>query len=591
MQHSKCCSDLCAFEMTRGAVGPMPAARPRRAGPSAATRMRRPPAETFDGERGSTWRRRTQLETRMPIPIGTIRNASTPGDDIVQAVRRVLPPVGQRAEAIQKLLDMLGRHLAGKEVLPREALVRLIEDLARVLKFPPLPQETGRAFVRRLVEVVEALPLPERLAIERQLGGGGLARRLAALTQSEPSAGFGNPTTPLPTGGIRNLPLQLPMPHQAAAAQTPPSSDPALLQAMLKKTYGADDGGADDGGVPAERPPEEELQAAEPGEPTRAAPGRGSPPTARHGQLLVGNGVLAASTASAGVAEEGVEAAAATQPALAEGSESVAATAAGDEVLPALVEGNEAAVSRPSAEALPEKPDQTSGGAEADTGQGDPGTDVDGFETDGTYGPSRPKGTDARQPAQPSAPRAVPPASALADAVEAMLQGLDLPGPMTEDRPALAMKEAEREPVPARSMPAEAEHLAEGPRLAEDIQPIAEPTGVEKTETASRGSPAVQRQGSAGEDVTMQQAIALLVESGLPEIIPFAMVPYPPAGEDAEDGDGRTDRYPGDDGEGAEAEDREDEKKGQDAENDGDDAADPEASDAYDLYRKLGDLG
>ncbi|MEJ6848975.1 hypothetical protein [Sinorhizobium fredii] len=527
----------------------------------------------------------------MPIPIGTIRNASTPGDDIVQAVRRVLPPVGQRAEAIQKLLDMLGRHLAGKEVLPREALVRLIEDLARVLKFPPLPQETGRAFVRRLVEVVEALPLPERLAIERQLGGGGLARRLAALTQSEPSAGFGNPTTPLPTGGIRNLPLQLPMPHQAAAAQTPPSSDPALLQAMLKKTYGADDGGADDGGVPAERPPEEELQAAEPGEPTRAAPGRGSPPTARHGQLLVGNGVLAASTASAGVAEEGVEAAAATQPALAEGSESVAATAAGDEVLPALVEGNEAAVSRPSAEALPEKPDQTSGGAEADTGQGDPGTDVDGFETDGTYGPSRPKGTDARQPAQPSAPRAVPPASALADAVEAMLQGLDLPGPMTEDRPALAMKEAEREPVPARSMPAEAEHLAEGPRLAEDIQPIAEPTGVEKTETASRGSPAVQRQGSAGEDVTMQQAIALLVESGLPEIIPFAMVPYPPAGEDAEDGDGRTDRYPGDDGEGAEAEDREDEKKGQDAENDGDDAADPEASDAYDLYRKLGDLG
>ncbi|MEY9561533.1 hypothetical protein [Sinorhizobium fredii] len=66
----------------------------------------------------------------MPIPIGTIRNASTPGDDIVQAVRRVLPPAGQRAEAIQKLLDMLGRHLSGKEVLPRDALVRLIEDLA-----------------------------------------------------------------------------------------------------------------------------------------------------------------------------------------------------------------------------------------------------------------------------------------------------------------------------------------------------------------------------------------------------------------------------------------------------------------------------
>lgn len=529
----------------------------------------------------------------MPIPIGTVRNATTPGDDIVQAVRRVLPPAGQRAEAIQKLLDMLGRHLSGKEVLRREALVRLVEDLARVLKFPPVPQETGRAFVRRLVEVVEALPLPERLAIERQLGGGGLARRLAALTQSGSSAGFGNLTTPLPAGhtGIRNLPLQLPMPRQTAAAQTPASSDPALLQAMLKKTYGADDAGADDGGTAGELVPEETQQAPGPGEPTRTAPGRGSPPTARQGQAPAGDGVLAGSTASPGVAEEGVEAAV-TQPVLAENSERVTATAAGDDVLPALVEGDEAAVSRPAAAAPPEKPDQTSVGAEADSGQGDPGADVDQFETDGTYGPSRPKGTDARQTAQASAPRAALPASAFADAVEALLQdSLDLPGPMTEDRPAMAMKEAEREPVPARSMPAEPERLAEGPRLADDIQPVAEATGAEKTETASPGSPAVQRQSAAGEDITMQQAIALLAESGLPEIIPFAVVPYPPAQEDADDGDGRSDRYPGDDGEGAEGEDREDEKKGQDSENDGDDAADPEASDAYDLYRKLGDLG
>ncbi|ACP27310.1 hypothetical protein NGR_c35880 [Sinorhizobium fredii NGR234] len=519
----------------------------------------------------------------MPIPIGTIRNATTPGDDIVQAIRRVPPPTGQRAEAIQKLLDMLGRHLSGKEVLPRDALVRIIEDLARILKFPPLPQEGGRAFVRRLVEVVEALPLPERLVIERQLGGGGLARRLAALTQSGPSAGFGNPTTPLLAAGIRNLPLQLPTPQQAAAPQALPSRDPALLQAMLKKTYGADDDG-----TAAELAPEETQQAAESGQPTQAAPERGQPPTARYGQSPAGNSDLAA--VSDRLAEEGVQTAEATQSALAENSESAIATAAGDEALPALAEADEAEVPRPLAEAPHEKPDQTSGAAEA-TGQGD----IDGFEADGTYGPSRPKGSDARQPAQASAPAKTLPEYPLADAVEALLQAsLDLPEIAADNRRPSVPGGGERGPAPTRSAPERLDRLPDGsaPDNAEaSADPIAGPTVAEETETASGGSPAAQRQAPAGEDVTIKQAIALLVESGLPEIIPFAMVPYPPAQEDADDGDGRTDRYPGDDGEGAEGEDREDEKKEQDPENDGDDAADPEASEAHDLYTKLGDLG
>ena len=93
----------------------------------------------------------------------------------------------------------------------------------------------------------------------------------------------------------------------------------------------------------------------------------------------------------------------------------------------------------------------------------------------------------------------------------------------------------------------------------------------------------------------MQQAIALLVESGLPEIIPFAMVPYLPAKEDADDGHGKTDRTPRDDREGdagTEPEDRDEEQKGQDPENGGDETAEPpDSSDAYDLYRKLGGLG
>ncbi|PDT41739.1 MULTISPECIES: hypothetical protein [Sinorhizobium] len=522
----------------------------------------------------------------MPIPIGTIRNATTLGDDLVQAVRRVLPPAGQRAEAIQKLLDILGRHLSGKEILPREALVRLVEDLARVLKFPPLPQEGGRGFVRRLVEVVESLPLPERQAIERQLGGGSLARRLAALTQSGPSTGFANPTTPLPAGhtGIRNLPLPLSAALHLASAPTPQPHDLALLQAMLRKTYGADDGAS------AEPVLEEMPQAAETGAPARAEEPPAPAPTPRS----TSNGDSAAPAPSAVATEDGREPAEAIEPALAEASENAAAST--DDVLPARSEGDDVAAQHRAAELADGGAEQIFGEAEPAGAQA-PTRESEGFEADGTYGPTRAKGSDARAPVQAAAPRKIVPESALADAADALLQvSLGLPEGVAEDRRAPASGEGERQAVRTRPAPDLPERLPEAPppgSAAEDGQPISEPVAAEKPDAALRGSAAVQGQAPAGEDVAMQQAVALLVESGLPEIIPFAMVPYLPAKEEAEDEADRTDRHPADEGEddGTGKDDREEARRGQDPEGDGDDAVDAEASDAYDLYRKLGDLG
>ncbi|TCN36067.1 hypothetical protein [Sinorhizobium americanum] len=521
----------------------------------------------------------------MPIPIGTIRNASTPGDDLVQAVRRVLPPAGQCAEAIQKLLDILGRHLSGKEILPREALVRLVEDLARVLKFPPLPQEGGGAFVRRLVEVVESLPLPERQAIERQLGGGSLARRLAALTQSGPSTGFANPTTPLPAGhtGIRNLPLPLSAAPHLASAPTPQPNDLALLQAMLRKTYGADDGAS------AEPVLEEMPQAAETGAPARTAQ-QALAPAARSPS----NGVSAAPAPAAVATDEGVELAEAIETASAEALES--ATAPTDDLLLVRSEGDEVGGQRQAAELPDDGAEQISGEAEPAGAQGSAGEE-EGFETDGTYAPTRAKGNDARPPAQAAAPPGTVPEAALADAAEALLQrSLDLPYMVAEDGRAPVSSDGGREAVSTRPAPDLPERLPEASPLdsaAEDAQPISEPVAAEKPEAAPRGSAAVQRQAPAGEDVAMQQTIALLVESGLPEIIPFAMVPYLPAKEEVDDEDESTARHPGDDGEGdgSGKDGREEASGGQDPEGDGDDTPDAEASDAYDLYKKLGDLG
>ncbi|WP_455854375.1 hypothetical protein [Ensifer canadensis] len=119
----------------------------------------------------------------MLTSILTVKTATGLAEEASARPQQPAAPLtaAQRGEAIQKVLDALTRHLAGREILSKDALVRLMEDLARILKFPPLPQEGGRDFVRRLVTFLEWMPMPERLALERQLGGRSLALRVGIL--------------------------------------------------------------------------------------------------------------------------------------------------------------------------------------------------------------------------------------------------------------------------------------------------------------------------------------------------------------------------------------------------------------------------
>jgi hypothetical protein len=226
----------------------------------------------------------------MLMPILTVKPAAAPAHAaaVVETVTPrerapVLPPIrisGSQSEAVLKILETLNRHLIGSEPLPKEALIRLLDTLAKVLKFPPLPQETLRDFSKRLAVFLETLPPAARLAVEKQLGQRNLAVSLRILSEALktpllletprlPDRAFtplipgrpyttqteGRPTPALPfqqqpaqgtlTGRQTPLPAAQALQHitqqqQAfiAAAFVP---DPGLLQAALKKAFGDDD--------------------------------------------------------------------------------------------------------------------------------------------------------------------------------------------------------------------------------------------------------------------------------------------------------------------------------------------------------------
>jgi len=100
------------------------------------------------------------------------------------------PPVvplrisGNQSEAVLKILETLNRHLIGSEPLPKEALIRLLDTLARTLKFPPLPQESLRDFTKRLAVFLDTLPPAARLALEKQLGQRNLAISIRILAEA-----------------------------------------------------------------------------------------------------------------------------------------------------------------------------------------------------------------------------------------------------------------------------------------------------------------------------------------------------------------------------------------------------------------------
>jgi hypothetical protein len=197
---------------------------------------------------------RTQAQTTPVVPVEAIQPR-----DRLQAL--TVSVSGPRAEAILKILETLGRHLNGSEVLPKEALVRLMETLARILKFPPLPQETSHDFGRRLASILEKLPPEARVVLEKQLGQRNLAlqvRLLAEVLQNpagsdtgrmratlQNPASLGSPSrdtgqqvrAPLPQPGLPAQHLATLTAGSAPTAFAAPA-EAALLQAVLRKTFG-----------------------------------------------------------------------------------------------------------------------------------------------------------------------------------------------------------------------------------------------------------------------------------------------------------------------------------------------------------------
>lgn len=216
----------------------------------------------------------------MLMPILTVKTpvAAAQAAVLVEAVtprERTLPVTmpgrisGNQSEVVLKILETLNRHLLESEPLPKDALIRLLDTLAKILKFPPLPQETLRDFSKRLAVFLETLPPAARLALEKQLGQRNLAISIRILTEALKMPSIVNMPR-LPDGGM--VPLTLPRDGSSQAdgkplqTQTPPQkqtpvpgrqapipasqtivaspaviSEPGLLQAALKKAFGDDE--------------------------------------------------------------------------------------------------------------------------------------------------------------------------------------------------------------------------------------------------------------------------------------------------------------------------------------------------------------
>ncbi|MDK1491503.1 hypothetical protein QN219_15780 [Sinorhizobium sp. 7-81] len=549
------------------------------------------------------------------LPILTIRTAAGPREETTAQARNATLPSGQRAEAIQKILDALGRHLSGKEVLSRDALVRLMEDLARILKFPPLPQESGRDFVKRLIGFLESMPMPERLLLERQLGGRSLAHRIAVLTavsnRSQASASIAAsaaPSSPQPQDAtaIRNLPVQTAVPPQFAAINASASSDVVLLQSILKKTFSADEEGG---------PVEAMLEGAMDEMPEDAAEtgsSKASEPRARAPQLSAAANKEATAALGGGLAQDELAAFDTALP-LPQPESEGADTGGGAAETRSLAGEPVSPEPTPSDMPVGTQPDDTEQvGNNTETGllqqEADETGYGNGLDADGTCGRPLADTEDGRQQTQPRASRGEPSgqsARSLADAMKVIIRdGIGLPEFVDEGgRPAAEPEGGDtRQPAaaPSKSDPAERSRDA-GIRSRNGSEaPIADHGPTDEPDKAAQRSPMQARGQNPGNDPAMQQMLSRLVESGLPrEAIPFAMVPYPPAKVEVDDATDTTDRREqardGESDTGADAEDSDDDREAPAKGTVDDGKEDPEekpaAIDAYGLYRKLGDLG
>ncbi len=534
----------------------------------------------------------------MLTPILTVRTATGSAEETAARPQQPAAPMtsAQRGEAIQKILDALTRHLAGREILPKDALVRLLEDLARILKFPPLPQEGGRDFVRRLVTFLESMPMPERLALERQLGGRSLALRIGVLADLPAIRnGSGSILTGSTLPGPSKLPLQPAIPLHLAAARAPVAGEVALLQSVLKKTFGV--GNESD----ATSLVLEDMDAAPAADdmaatPRQATPERAEPrPAPGLPPSLDGPEIEAMAATINGEAEPETiepEASADKPPADEAGDAPARAAAATDD-------GE-----------IPTKPaEPRNGAARTDTAPGSARAAGDGQEPDGTYRPlpdgedQRPDDRSATRGNESRAERA-----ALSDAIKTIVRdALGLPGqPAGTGGP--EVRTAENESAQAISAAAQSETDGAEPGGTTPLRPRDTTVATElaalsaSDEQAEQPGPAggaaAQRLQKAADDPTMQQAIARLIENGLPrEAIPFAMIPYPITVEDGQDEAARSERHEGrsegdapeDNGEAASDDASENPDRAEDADlEEGEGNGEP---DVYDLYRKLGGLG
>ncbi|MCG5478543.1 MAG: hypothetical protein KK478_05650 [Ensifer alkalisoli] len=512
----------------------------------------------------------------MPMPIVTIRNATGPGDD-AQGVRRSLPSVGPRAVAVQKILDALAHHLSGDQVVSSDAVARLTDDLSRLLKSSFLPQDRELAAARRLVAFIESLPAPERLAVERELSRNPLqrlaaaAREAASVPPAEPGA---VPPLPAERPAIRSLPLSAPpLQNPAAPAST---ADAALLQAMLKRTFGAD--GEAGGTDPAiEDRPELRPDAARAGspKPENAGESRRAPvethspapledgPTETVHRILPGD---ADSSAPRAPPEKAGQTPAAS--------------------------GGDTPVSDARRKADAKTEQARHGGADREPEEGPAGPD-----SDGTYGPPRARGEGERQQARPAAARngTAAPSRALGDAVNALAgeSPADLHKPAVGARSESPGSPGDRR-HPSADLPTQEPARDSAIRSRSTMaggEPSVDPDAMDRNDPPSRDGAAIQQRPlQAPDDPSTQQAIALLVDSGLPkEVIPFALVPFPPTQAEAEND--KPEREPQDESdENAEA-GAEDGGEGDARQHGEDDPSEEPDADPYDLYRKLGGLG
>ncbi|NVD37369.1 hypothetical protein HT585_00765 [Ensifer sp. HO-A22] len=535
----------------------------------------------------------------MLTPILTVRTATGPAEEASTRPQQPSAPLtaAQRGEAIQKILDALTRHLAGREILSKDALVRLMEDLARILKFPPLPQEGGRDFVRRLVTFLESMPMPERVALERQLGGRNLALRVGILADLPAIRnGAASPPTGAALPSLRNPPLQPAIPLHLAAARSPVASEVALLQSVLKKTFGVgsenDASGLVTEEAEARLPAEGEATARRQTVPERSEPRTipGRPPSLDGPEIESLTATINGETdpdvvdpeAGADKARLGEEENAPAQP----------ATAADDGDLPLKARDAE-----PRNGAAPTDAGTQAGHADEDQ------------EPDGTYRP-HPDGEDHLQNDR-AATRSDQSRTdrALSDALKVIVRdALGLPGePAGADAPETIPSEFESAEAKAAVSLPEADGVEPGrpnPLRPRDTTAGAELAALsvaddDTEQSASAAATATQRPQKPTDDQAMQQAIARLIENGLPrEAIPFAMIPYPIAVEDMRNETDKSERDEGrgdgeaaqDDGEPSKDETTRDRQQTEDDKSEAGDEQNDEP-DVYELYRKLGGLG